>query len=290
MAEDLESFVDRILEKMFNKLANYQLKFSPEVMARFKHDLINSNKSKDEILEFVLQIINGLIYRQKAKEAIKNGEISGNFDLIVSVIEDLFSEDVLSSRMTIYGGTIPYLVTKQQPQRIIEDIDTLVNLEDMKQVRRIVESNPNKFKMVRDTLQVTGNEYGFDMIVEGVMVSVFPIVEDERGMVIRNFYYDSLKDMIMFAATLFPGIHMNEEMENLDINGRTVRIMSPEFTYVTKMDANRNKDVEDLQVLDQVIKPEKVELMKKKLRMSPNPNDKTQCPKRASDKEESVRE
>ena len=45
--------------------------------------------------------------------------------------------------------------------------------------------------------------------------------------------------------------------------------MSPEFTYITKSDAKRNKDVEDLQVLEQVIKPEKVELMRRKLRTTP---------------------
>lgn len=270
MEEDIESFIDRILEKMFNELDKYQLKFSPEVRERFKRDLINSNKSKKEILEFVVKIINGVIYRQKAKEAIKSGEISGNFDLILSVIEDLFSDEVLSSRMTIYGGTIPYLVTKQQPERIIEDIDTLVSLKDMQQVREIVLANPNKFKIVRDTLQVTDNEHGFDMIVDNsVMVSVFPTVVDERGMVIRNFYYDNLKDRIIVAATLFPGIHMSEEMETIDVNGCPVRIMSPEFTYITKSDAKRNKDVEDLQVLEQVIKPEKVELMRRKLRSTP---------------------
>ena len=45
----------------------------------------------------------------------------------------------------------------------------------------IIANNPDKYKIISDTLQATGKEYGFEMLVDGVRVSVFPTIEPERS-------------------------------------------------------------------------------------------------------------
>jgi hypothetical protein len=152
-------------------------------------------------------------------------------------------------------------MTGEQPQRIIGDIDTHVSMQDMQFVRKIIANNPEKYKIISDTLQATGKEYGFEMLVDGITVSVFPTIEDERGMVINNFHENELENSMKLVSTIFYGVDEKEEIEVIDVNGIPVRIMSPEFTYITKGVAGRPKDIEDRKVLEQVIRPEKLEQM-----------------------------
>ena len=153
-------------------------------------------------------------------------------------------------------------MTGEQPRRIIGDVDTHVSMHDMQQVREMVASNPNKYKIISDTLQATGKEYGFEMLVDGVVVSVFPTIEDERGMVVNNFYQNELENSMELVSTIFYGIDEKNEIETINVNGIGVRIMSPEFTYITKGIAGRPKDIEDMKVLEKAIRPEKIEQMK----------------------------
>lgn len=267
MVDDLEIFIDTLLEETLKELQEqHQIDFPQEAINQLKRNLIDSRMTREEIVAYVEKRKNEIITRQKTEREVKSGERPSNFGDIVNTVETLFSDEVFSSRLSIYGGTIPYLMTGEQPRRIIGDIDTHVSMSDMQQVREIVASNPNKYKIISDTLQATGKEYGFEMLVNEVVVSVFPTIEDERGMVINNFHQNELENSMELVSTIFYGVDEKNEIETIDVNGIRVRIMSPEFTYITKGVAGRPKDIEDMKVLEKVIRPDKIEQMKQSMK------------------------
>lgn len=267
MEETLETFVDRLLDEALNELQEqHRMNFTQDAIKQLKDNLISSNMSREEIIEYVGKRKNEIINRQRAEREVKSGERPSNFGDIVNTVETLFSDEALSSKLSIYGGTIPYLTTGEQPRRMIGDIDTHVSMHDMQQVREIIASNPSKYKIISDTLQATGKEYGFEMLVDGVTVSVFPTIEDERGMVVNNFHQNELENTMELVSTVFYGVDERNEIETINVNGRKVRIMSPEFTYITKGVAGRPKDIEDMKVLEKVIRPEKIEQMKQSMK------------------------
>src|SRR5699024_8068737 len=81
------------------------------------------------------------------------------------------------------------------------------------------------------------------------------------GMVVRNFSIQESLEQITTKATLFGGINEESQIINYNSNGRNIRLMSPEFTYITKAAAKREKDVIDNQVLAKVVDSEKLRQM-----------------------------
>lgn len=267
MEENLETFTDRVLDEALKELQEqHQINFPQDAINQLKYNLTSSSMSREEIVDYVRRRKNEIIDRQREEREVKSGERPSNFGDIVNTVETLFSDEALSSKLSIYGGTIPYLMTGEQPRRMIGDIDTHVSMHDMQQVRKIIASNPSKYKIISDTLQATGKEYGFEMLVDGVTVSVFPTIEDERGMVVNNFHQNELENTMELVSTIFYGVDERNEIETINVNGIGVRIMSPKFTYITKGVAGRPKDIEDMKVLEKVIRPEKIEQMKQSMK------------------------
>lgn len=260
-------FIDELIVKAISELyEQHQIEFPEEAIKKVKFDLINSQMSKEELIEYVERRKNAIITTREQEIAVKSGEKPSNFSEIVNTVEILFSDEVLAQKLSIYGGTIPYLMTGEQPRRMIGDIDTHVSMEEMQEVRQIIANNPDKYKIISDTLQTTGQEYGFEMLVDGVTVSVFPTIKGDSGMIINNFHPNELENSIELVSTTFYGVDEESEIEVINVNGRQVRIMSPEFTYITKGVAGRPKDIEDNKVLEKVIRPEKIEQMRKSMR------------------------
>lgn len=100
-----------------------------------------------------------------------------------------------------------------------------------------------------------------ELSVNGVDVSIFPTIASNDGMVVRNFSIQESLEQIITKATLFGGIKEESQIINYNSNGRNFRLMSPEFTYITKAAAKREKDVIDNQVLAKVVDSEKLRQM-----------------------------
>lgn len=128
----------------------------------------------------------------------------------------------------------------------------------MDKIRKYIVEHKDKYHIISDSLQLCGEDYGIELSVDGVDVSIFPTIATKDGMVVRNFSIQKSLEQITTKSTLFGGIDEQSLIINYNFCGQNIRLMSPEFTYIEKIDVNREKDIIDNKVLSGVIDKEKL--------------------------------
>ena len=243
---------------------DYDIEFDDDKIEQFTSKMLEQNLSREQIdrrFEAIDESIKSETRKKVLEEQVKSGMVDSNFSDIRETIGILFDDSMLSSTLSIYGGTIPYIMTGEEPKRIIGDVDTHAKLEDMPKIRKYILEHQDKYHIISDSLQLCGEDYGMELSVNGVDVSIFPTIASNDGMVVRNFSIQESLEQITTKATLFGGINEESQIINYNSNGRNIRLMSPEFTYITKAASKREKDVIDNQVLAKVVDSEKLRQM-----------------------------
>lgn len=262
--EKQRKFVDVTKKRVDHIKCDYGIEFDDSKIEQFTEKMLEQNLSKEQInrrFEVIDESIKNERRKQMLEEQVKSGKVDSNFSNIRETIGILFDDAMLSSTLSIYGGTIPYIMTGEEPKRIIGDVDTHAKLEDMVKIRKYILEHQDKYHIVSDSLQLCGEDYGMELSVNGVNVSIFPTIASDEGMVVRNFSIQESLEQITTKATLFGGINEENQIVNYNSNGRNIRLMSPEFTYITKVATKREKDIIDNQVLAKVVDSEKLRQM-----------------------------
>ncbi len=262
--EKQKRFVDATKKRVEHIKRDYGIEFDDSKIEQFTEKILEQNLSKEQI-DRRFEVIDESIKDEKKKkmleEQVKSGKADSNFANIRETIGILFDDQMLSPTLSIYGGTIPYIMTGEEPKRIIGDVDTHAKLEDMAKIREYILEHQDKYHIISDSLQLCGEDYGMELSVNGVDVSIFPTIATKEGMVVRNFSIQKTTEQITTKATLFGGINEENQIVNYNSNGINIRLMSPEFTYITKAAAKREKDIIDNQVLAKVVDSEKLRQM-----------------------------
>lgn len=259
--EKQKRFVDATKKRVEHIKRDYGIEFDDSKIEQFTEKILEQNLSKEQI-DRRFEVIDESIKDEKMlEEQVKSGKADSNFANIRETIGILFDDQMLSPTLSIYGGTIPYIMTGEEPKRIIGDVDTHAKLEDMAKIREYILEHQDKYHIISDSLQLCGEDYGMELSVNGVDVSIFPTIATKEGMVVRNFSIQKTTEQITTKATLFGGINEENQIVNYNSNGINIRLMSPEFTYITKAAAKREKDIIDNQVLAKVVDSEKLRQM-----------------------------
>ena len=262
--EKQQKFRDVTKKRVEHIKRDYGIEFDDDKIEQFTSKMLEQNLSREQIdrrFEAIDESIKSETSKKVLEEQVKSGMVDSNFSDIRETIGILFDDSMLSSTLSIYGGTIPYIMTGEEPKRIIGDVDTHAKLEDMAKIRKYILEHQDKYHIISDSLQLCGEDYGMELSVNGVDVSIFPTIASNEGMVVRNFSIQESLEQITTKATLFGGINEESQIINYNSNGRNIRLMSPEFTYITKAAAKREKDIIDNQVLAKVVDSEKLRQM-----------------------------
>ena len=257
--------------KMIEKAkAEFQIDIKEEDLINLENEIFDSSLSDEQIkqrIDMAYSIAKENYEKRKQEELIKNGIIEGNVEQVRKTAKFIFSDSYLADKVSIYGGSIPYLLTGRDSMRTIGDIDTHVDFEKMSEIRDYIYSHSDSITVLYDSLKLSGEDFGMELLIDGLNVSIFPTIAKTEGMAIRNFYINEVTNEIKVKETLFPGIIEKDEIRTYDIDGVDMRMMSPEFTYITKQVANRPKDIEDNKILETIVNPDAVEKMKKQMKM-----------------------
>lgn len=248
----------------------FQIDFKKEDIVNLENKLFNTDLSDEQIkqrIDSTYLRVKENYEKRKTDESIKQGIIEGNINQVRRVAKFIFSDPYLAGKVSIYGGSIPYLLTGKDSKRILGDIDTHVDFENMQEIRNYIYNHSDTITILYDSLELSGEDFGMEISVDGLNVSVFPTVARTEGMAIRNFYINSVMNEIEVRETLFPGINEKNEIKVYDVDGVYMRMMSPEFTYITKQVANRPKDIEDNKILETIVSREDVERMRHQMEM-----------------------
>ena len=247
----------------------FQIVIRIEDLTKLENKIFNRNLTNEQIkqrIDLAYLAIKEKYEKKKKEELIKNGVIKGNTKQVRETAKWIFSDTFLSNKLSIYGGSIPYLLTDNDSMRIIGDIDTLVDYHQMPEIRKYINDHPEQIKVLYDSLELSGEDHGIELSINGLNVSIFPTIAKEEGMVIRNFYINEILGEIEIKETLFPGIIEKDEIKTYEVDGVRMRIISPEFTYLTKEVANRQKDIADNKILETIINNKKLERMKNEIK------------------------
>ena len=248
----------------------YQVDIKDKDIKNLENKLFNSNLSEEQIkqrIDLAYSKIKENYEKRKRDELIKQGQDEGNIKQVRETAKFIFSNSYLADKVSIYGGSIPYLLTSKDSMRTIGDIDTHVEFEKISEIRDYIYEHSDSITVLYDSLKLSGEDFGMELLINGLNVSIFPTVAKPEGMAIRNFYINEVTNEIEVKETLFPGIIEKDEIRTYDVDGVSMRMMSPEFTYLTKKVANRPKDIEDNKILETIVNTEDVERMKNRMKM-----------------------
>ena len=257
-------------EMLENAKREFQIDIKEENLINLENKIFDSSLSDEQIkqrIDLAYSIAKENYEKRKQEELIKNGTIEGNIKQVRETAKFIFSDSYLADLVSIYGGSIPYLLTGRDSMRTIGDIDTHVDFEKMSEIRDYIYNYSDSITVLYDSLKLSGEDFGMELLINGLNVSIFPTIAKAEGMAIRNFYINEVTNEIEIKETLFPGIIEKDEIITYDVDGVNMRMMSPEFTYITKQVANRPKDIEDNKILETIVNSEDVERMRKKMKM-----------------------
>ena len=250
--------------------AEFQIDIKEEDLINLENKLFNSNLSEEQIkkrIDLAYLSVKEKFEKRKIDESIKQGIAEGNINQVRETAKTIFSDSYLADKISIYGGSIPYLLTGKDSKRIIGDIDTHVDFDSMQDIRNYIYAYSDIITVLYDSLELSGEDFGMELSINGLDVSIFPTIVTPEGMAIRNFYINRVTNEIEVKETLFPGIVEKDEIRTYDVDGVKMRMMSPEFTYITKQVANRPKDIEDNKILETIVNNEDVERMRHQMKM-----------------------
>ena len=139
--EKQQKFRDVIKKRVEHIKRDYGIEFDDDKIEQFISKMLEQNLSREQIdrrFEAIDESIKSETRKKVLEEQVKSGMVDSNFSDIRETIGILFDDSMLSSTLSIYGGTIPYIMTGEEPKRIIGDVDTHAKLEDMAKIRKYI--------------------------------------------------------------------------------------------------------------------------------------------------------
>ena len=151
--------------------------------------------------------------------------------------------------MYISGGIVPYLLLGQDSGRLHDDIDTIVDLKDIHELRKVFKDTPyynadwDSLNHVQD-----GNDYGFELNVDGVPVGIYPFIDDDDT--ILQYTYDPYTHECKIKRI------PEKKKENYvktytSTTGEVYTTMSLEYIKKSKDRVGRGKDIKDSAKIDE---------------------------------------
>ena len=253
-----EPTISDYLDKRFMELQEqYGEVFTEEILVKAKQQF---NGSKLTFAEQVQQVEKSITNKIESTHTNKRKEDTGKYERenkTYSQIKNTHEKikQILSgsdSKLYIAGGSVPYFILDQDSKRTHDDIDTIADLSDMSDLRRLFKKT-KYYKPEWDTLTYVedGNDYGFEMIVEGVPVGIYPFKYDNTTGNITQYTFDPYTKHCKIK-----NIHVEDLSDYVTNyktkNGENINCMSLEQIKLSKVGANRPKDIADNRKIDEI--------------------------------------
>ncbi len=254
----IEHSINSYLDKRFLELQKkYPEIFSKELLDKAKQQYVQSTLPFDEQVKQIEKSIDGKILAHNDKNKKDNSE---HFDRENKTFEQIKNahakiQEVLKnsgSNLFIAGGTVPYFILNEDSNRTHDDIDTIADLSDMSELRSLFKKT-SYYKPDWDTLTYVedGNDYGFEMIVDGVPVGIYPFKYDKNNGKIIQYTFDPylkqcrIKNLQVQDLSDYITTYQTK-------NGENINAMSLEYIKLSKKGANRPKDIADNEKIDKI--------------------------------------
>lgn len=159
--------------------------------------------------------------------------------------------DQYGLKIFIAGGSVPYLLTNEDSGRLHDDIDTICRIEDIDKLRQVF-INAGLYNPEWDskTFSSDGEDYGFEMKIDGVPFGIFPFIYDEENKIITQYSADPYNQTCKTKTIPIEEI-TDYIMTYRGRDGKDYNTMSLEYIKLTKDNAQRPKDIVDSKKIEE---------------------------------------
>lgn len=182
--------------------------------------------------------------------AEKDNRESRTFSQILAVIQKT-TQLLAENDLTIYisGGSVPYLLLNEDSNRLHDDVDTICKSEDIERLRELFKKL-GLYKPEWDSKNYSqdGNDYGFEMEIDGVPFGIYPF--DYTDGIITQYSFDPYNKMC--KTKTIPMKELSDYIFTYESrNGKTYNTMSLEYIKLSKDHAKRPKDIQDSKKIEE---------------------------------------
>lgn len=175
---------------------------------------------------------------------------------IKHIVKKLMAEKTLRGKLFVAGGIVPYIYSGEYSSRKHSDIDIVVELENMQAVRDYLKAN-GYYDITFDSVEFDYNtnraDHGLEAFIHDVPVNFAPFFVQGDNIVQRNFLikelvgYDALVTVTMNKLAVQDYITTSVQPDGSIIGSYTI-----EMVKCAKESSNREKDIQDIHVIDRV--------------------------------------
>ena len=237
--EKIKNYIINLAKMVNEKYGNI---ITEEMINQAIDRYCKSNEDEEKVISdingAVKKVINDKLQENGYKDNITYSRATAALDKVLRMLgKDSF-------RIFIAGGLVSYLLLNEDSNRLHSDIDTICWAEDMDKLRNIFKAY-GLYKDEWDSINyvTNGNDYGFEIVVDGVPLGIYPFTY-ENGVLIQ-FSYDPNSKKGKIKEIQLEKIS-DYIMSYKAVNGQVYNTMSLEYIKMTKDKAHREKDVQDL--------------------------------------------
>jgi len=198
------------------------------------------NREKDE---------NKMRYYANANEDERESRTFSQIKDVQDKVQELLNQYGL--KVYISGGSVPYLLQNEDSGRLHDDIDTICKKEDIDKLRKVfIDAGLYNPEWDSRNFSEDGEDYGFEMKIDGVPFGIFPFEYDEINKTVTQYSADPY---IQTCKTKTIPIHEMTDyiMSYRGLDGKVYDTMSLEYIKLTKDNAGRPKDIVDSRKIEE---------------------------------------
>ena len=177
-----------------------------------------------------------------------------NYSKIKDIILKLNLEKILTGKLYIVGGTVPYLVSNTISDREHSDIDIIVATNNMSDVREYLKKN-NLYVKDLDSMMFDYNknkiDYGIDCVIDGITINFAPFEIFDNTMVQKNFLRKQSNGINALVTVTLENVKIEDCTTTIIVDQTKIKTYNLEMVRIMKEKSNKPKDVVDIKVIDE---------------------------------------
>lgn len=173
---------------------------------------------------------------------------------IMAVVNLLVTDKALNGIIYVAGGIVPYLYTGKESHRKHNDIDIVAHADDMLAIRTRLKAL-GLYVEYYDSISFAFNlkkiDHGLEVFIQDVPVNIAPFSIVGNDILQRNFLKEEIAGFDALMTATMKDIALMDYVTKLNReNGLSIGTYTIEMVKAAKERSNRDKDVHDIQTIN----------------------------------------
>ena len=232
------------IEYKVKELESLSMYVSKDNISKLSNAFTNRQEDINVIKTRIDTIFNNSV--SAYKKTIEKEEYS--LEDLKKTYEKILKMNKTKVKLYMSGGVVPYILLGEKTARKHKDLNLLCKKEDMRIIREVFR-NRDLYEPTKDSLTYTVNniDYGFEIIIDKVIVNISPFEETEEG--ITEYYFNNKTKVGRIK-------NINTKLNDYIVpyvssDNKKYLTKSLELIIADKLLLNRDKDKKDIEKIQE---------------------------------------